>query len=310
MKLPICITVDVDNDGMTLEDERNQLSWHSLEIIPKLAEMIHANGFPITWFVRADAQLRDCYGSAGFLLAEHAVLWRSLMNAGDEIGWHPHVYARGPDGRYGPERNDGPIASELRITFAELKHRGHDFTSVRMGEAIGSNAIMQTLADLGLRVDSSALPGRQRHDESRCFDWSCSPNMPYWPSRADYRKPGNPKLPILEVPMTTASVQAPYDSKPCLRYLNLAYRPDILSSALERWFDSGASKVPAAVLTLILHPDELMPRSKDHPLYASTPNALRLNLQALVKLAGSAQVELVGLTVSDVAGIVSQVGAA
>jgi hypothetical protein len=306
MRLLVAITADVDNDGVALENERNRLSWRSIELLPKLAEIIREHHFPATWFVRADPQLKDYYGSINFLLKEHEALWRDFADHGDEIGWHPHLYALRSDGIYEPERDDERLMIALRCAHSDLASDGYTFTSVRIGEAMGSNAVMRTLAELGLQVDSSAIPGRRRDDNARRFDWSISPNVPYWPSTADYRVPGSPALPILEVPMTAVLVKAPYDPKPLLRYANLAYRPAIFAAALEEWFDQNA--IAETVLTLIFHPDELMPGSGDHPLYALTPDALEANIQTLLGLAHRRGMDVVGKTMAEIRKLICRTG--
>ena len=298
MRLLVAITADVDNDGVALENERSRLSWRSLELLPKLAEIIRKHHFPATWFVRADPQLNDLYGSTNFLLKQREFLWRNCTDRGDEIGWHPHLYALRPDGTYEPERDDERLVISLRRAHSDLASGGHTFTSVRIGEAMGSNAVMRTLAELGLQIDSSAIPGRRRDDNARRFDWSTSPNSPYWPSKADYRVPGSPALPILEVPMTAVPVKAPYDPKPLLRYANLAYRPAIFAAALETWFDQNT--IAETILTLIFHPDELMPGSGNHPLYAFTPDALEANIQTLLSLAHRRGMDVAGKTIAEI----------
>jgi hypothetical protein len=306
MNLLIAVTVDVDNDGLSTADERNQLSWRALELIPSIADIVHAHCLPVTWFVRADAQLRDIYGHASYLLDHHGALWRQLRDQGDEVGWHPHLYSAGSDGIYGPESDTALLLKQLRVTHAELRKQGHKFASVRIGEAIGNNAIMHTLAELGLRVDSSAIPGRRRNDKSRTFDWSISPNAPYRPSVSDHRVPGDATLPIVEIPMTVFRVQAPYDPAPLPRYANLAYRPAIFAEAMARWFDSVADHSADFVLTLILHPDEVMAQPQDHPLYARSLDALQSNIDAVMKIAQSRRFEVVGSTIF---GLTHRVGA-
>ena len=301
MRVYLAITADIDNDGVALENERNNLSWRSLDRLPAFAEIIKKYRLPTTWFIRADPQLKDYYGSAAYLLEEHRSLWRNFAAGGDEIGWHPHLYARREDGSYEPERNDGRLVTALRATYSDLVRGGHRLTSVRIGEAAGSNAIMQTLAELGLRVDSSAIPGRVRNDDARQFDWGTTPNAPYWPSTVDYRVPGTPALGILEVPMTSVLVKAPYDPKPLLRYANLAYRPAIFATAFETWFARTAAS--EAVVTLIFHPEELMPSPNSHPLYALAKDALDENIHTLLNLAHRHGTEVVGKTMADVGSL-------
>lgn len=300
MTLSLVVTVDVDNDGVSLANERDRLSWNGLALIPQISEVVRSFDLPATWFVRADTQLHDLYGSVDFLLTEHRPLWASLARAGDEIAWHPHVYAP-EDGGYRPVRDEREVSRSLQSIHAELLARGHRFASVRMGEAMGANSIMRTLAELGLLADSSALPGRHRVDRDRCFDWSTTPNAPYRPSTADYRVPGSPELAILEVPMTVSPVHAPFDPGPLPRYTNLAYHPQIFAAALDRWLDGLADKTADAVLTLIVHPDELMTQTDRHPLYALEIDALRINVETVMEMARQRHIDIVGSTTSGIA---------
>ena len=41
---------------------------------------------------------------------------------------------------------------------------------------------------LGLKADSSCIPGRQRKDREKFFDWSKAKNCPYFPSDYDYQE--------------------------------------------------------------------------------------------------------------------------
>jgi hypothetical protein len=197
-------------------------------------------------------------------------------------------------------RDEEEVSRLLRSTHAELLAKGHEFASVRMGEAIGGNLILRTLAGLGLEVDSSAIPGRRRLDRDRWFDWSGSPNTPFRPSVADYRVPGSPELPILEVPMTVSLVHAPFDPDPLPRYTNLAYHPAIFAAALDRWFNGLTDKTANEVLTLIAHPDELLTQPDQHPLYAFTPDALRTNIETVLDMARQRRIDVVGATASGI----------
>ena len=262
-------------------------------------------GWPVTWFVRADPQLRDYYGSSAFLLERYKAFWKDAKAAGDEVAWHPHITRVNEGGRHEPERDDERFAAALRVTHAELTTLGYRFNSVRLGEAFGGNICIRALAELGLRVDSSAIPGRRRDDLSRAFNWLGSPNEPYWPSVSDYRISGTPALPILEVPMTVVPVHAPFDPKPLPRYANLAYCPTFFSAAIERWL--RLERPPRdSILTLILHPDELVPGSREHPLYAFTPDAVSANIQVVVDLIRRRNIDLVGLTMSGIEELICQ----
>jgi peptidoglycan/xylan/chitin deacetylase (PgdA/CDA1 family) len=269
----IVFTVDVDNDGMTAENERNRLAWTSVDEVPRIAELFARRGVPATWFVRADNQLAEVYGDAAWLLAERAALWGDLRGAGHDLGWHPHIVRR-ENGAFVPETDDVRCAEALRGVHASLAAGGFTFTASRIGEAFHGNESMRTLAELGLAVDSTAIPGRRRADAARRFDWSGTPNGPYRPSAADYRVPGEPALDIVEVPMTAAPVQAPYDERPLPRYLNLAYRAEIFRDAVTRLGE-------VAVIVTILHPEEARVGA-EHPLYAHDLRAVAENVDFLL----------------------------
>lgn len=264
----LCVTVDVDQDGIALGSERTSLSWNAVSMVPRLAELFERHGVRATWFVRADNQLSEVYGSAAYLLEHFSTHWRALRGAGHLIAWHPHVYRR--EREWVPETDPQRCAEQLERIHAEL--RGHVLPAVRMGEAFHSNATMHTLDRLGVRIDSTAIPGRKRNDGERCFDWEPTTNAPYHPSRGDYRVPGTDALSILEVPMTSIPIRAPYDEAPLRRYMNLAYRAELLA-------DAELDGLPTIVT--IVHPEEAMVRP-ENPLYGDGLEEVERNLRALL----------------------------
>jgi hypothetical protein len=119
---------------------------------------------------------------------------------------------------------------------------------------------MQALDRMGLAIDSTAVPGRYRNDESRQFDWRPTPNRAYHPSREDFRIPGNgSSLRLLEVPMTTSPVFADYDKAPVRRYLNPTFHEHLFLEGLQAYLARLSDEVEHD-LVLIFHPDELLPR--------------------------------------------------
>jgi hypothetical protein len=278
LTITFVFTVDVDNDGMTAANERNHLVWESVAEVPRIAALFARHGVTATWFVRADNQLSDVYGDAAWLLRTRDAMWSDLRGAGHWIGWHPHVVRRDANGSFVPETDDHRCAAALRAIHGSLAAGGFTFTASRIGEAFHGNESMRTLAELGLTVDSTAIPGRRRDDAARRFDWSETPNHPYHPSRADYRIPGNPALSIVEVPMTSVAVKAPYDRSPRLRYLNLAYREALLRAAFERHLESLQDG--NHVVVTILHPEEACGGTAD-ALYGHDLDTVANNLDYL-----------------------------
>ncbi len=298
--MTLVFTVDVDNDGVE-KDERTSLTWNSISQIPSIRDIYSNHGACLTWFVRADNQLHEVYGTAAHLLLRHADLWREVEAQGDELAWHPHLYRWSrSQARYVNERDPATCVERLTAIDEELRQEGFVFSSVRIGEAFHCNETMAAVERLGMRVDSTAIPGRKRDDHSRVFDWSVTPNAPYFPARCDYRIPGTPTLEILEVPMTTVPLQAPYDSAPLPRYVNPAYRHMAFKTMVDRYLTADVNV--DTVLVTILHPDEVVPRAEEHPLYGFSLDDLRRNLAYLFESLERRGIEYRILRMKDLRG--------
>ncbi len=303
-KVNLLFTVDVDNDECVSNNERTVLRWTSIGRIPAIREFCGRHRLCVTWFVRADNQLREMYGRATFLLEEHRPLWQDLENAGDEIAWHPHLYHRSPPSLdYLPDVDESRCVHDLEATHQELQAYGTSPSSVRIGEAFQSNAIMAALDRVGLSVDSTALPGIKRQDKFRTFDWAPTPNEPYHPSNADYRVPdvGNPRA-ILEVPMTTMLVKAGYDAYPRRRYINPAVHHHIFKEAFDRHVQAITARLQKEVfLTTIFHPEEVLATaSAHHPLYAFSMEEVAKNVAYLLRTLESHRFEFCPIRMKDV----------
>ena len=126
---------------------------------------------------------------------------RPLLERGDEIGFHPHLY-RLSDGEWRQETDVAALREQLAEAIEAMRGAGFEPRSSRIGEAFGSNEVMSALNEFGIQCDSTAMPGRVRRDAERQLDWGTTPQQPYHPSTADYRQPGAPELRLLEVPMS------------------------------------------------------------------------------------------------------------
>ena len=115
----LCVTVDIDQDGLSFGTERDALRWDSVEAVPRLAELFEKHGVRATWFVRADNQLSEVYGSAAYLLERFATHWNALQRAGHLIAWHPHVYRR--TDRWIPETDPSRCAEQLEACVVVAK---------------------------------------------------------------------------------------------------------------------------------------------------------------------------------------------
>lgn len=227
---------------------------------------------PVTWFFRADSLIEQQFGDCLAIFDKFSRFTQLVVREGHEIGWLPQVYAGSRGAVVGINYED------LSTTHAALTNAAHAPRSVRMGNCFHDNRTIKLLNDLGVEVDSSAVPGRTKDDLGWRMDWLGTPARPYYPSVADYRQPGEPQLDILEVPLSVRPIKAPYDQAPLLRYLNPCMHRHFF---LQNLRDLLAS---SSYLLCIFHPDEaVVPQSgKGHPLVAYSKDELAFNLQELM----------------------------
>jgi hypothetical protein len=287
----VVLTCDVDLvDHVTGEHTLAELT----EAVPRLVDVLERHaGWRATWFLRMDAQLESMYGAADVVFGRHASLLRALTSRGDELAWHPHCYAL-VDGQWIPNPAiDGVLDDLARHAPAA---QAHGLRTVRMGWAVQTNDTIGLLAREGFDIDSSAVP-RPSYPWDRTFsDWSGTPLTPYRPSRVDYRVPGHPAVDIIEIPMSVAPLPAPGDTHRMVRYLNPAFRPELLAAPLAGWFEQHSFAV------LITHPMELMPKAAPHAVVAGTMGALDANLSCIERLAGDRCAELRPITLTELVG--------
>lgn len=259
----IFVTLDADQDHATgLHPARNEVRWESLRLLPRIATLLGEHGIRFTLFLRCDDQIHDLFGRSLALYENNREIFDPLRAAGNEIGWHPHLYQRTTTG-YQPIRDADLACAQLDRVWSEIRKSELRLTSVRLGEAWHSGKTMRLLDAMGFLVDSTALPGRSRHDSELEFDWIGTPNYPYHPSVTDPRLPDpTAALNILEVPMTTAPILTAYDATPLRRYLNPTFHAPLFAQALDAVLDDmNADSTHTLVLTF--HPSELLPQSPD-----------------------------------------------
>lgn len=279
--LYIAITFDTESDFGVRGSEISPPEWNNLESVRAIREALASitQELRCTWFVRADDQLDQMFSDPCYLLKSHAYIWELFENQGDEIGWHPHIY-RFENNVWKPETDDARMIASLENVFADVKEFRPGICSSRIGEAYQSNAIMGALDRLGIKVDSTAMPGRIRADQERVMDWSKTPGIPYFPSTEDYRVPGQQNLAILEAPMTMVETKVSYDQEPLRRYLNLSFRHEVMRPGLTHCAENRQ------IIVSITHPFEILKDfapEEPHPLLSySIDNAVE-NLSYLLE---------------------------
>lgn len=297
----IVLTVDVGPAAAVLgaghrADADWSATWRGLDAMCDAFERVQdvlSTPIGVTWLCRADALVLQQLGSRTHVFETVGACIERFHRSSDELGWMPQVYS-----------GSGPIAyDDIAETHEVLiRNLGTTLRCVRMGDCFHDGRTIEMVSDLGLRVDSSALPGRVKVDRGWRMDWSGTPAHPYHPSVSDYRRPGEPSRDILEVPLTMGALKAPYDEAPLRRYLNPAWRASYFSQALDSC--ESADNAHGKQIVCVVHPDEVIyqPEHSRHPLSAHSSRALEANIELLhaTAEAGGRQAKFVRL--GDLAG--------
>jgi hypothetical protein len=304
--LEIAITIDIDADvfDQSLQADSyqsQQPEWKGAEQgIPPLSALLKmysgSDQQPCiaTWFVRADDQVGYYHTDNAYLFERFYTYWTALANEGHEIAWHPHLYKL-ENGNWIQETDPQALLIQMDTSLKAVRSKGWKVTSSRIGEAYFSDAISQVLPSLGILCDSSALPGRERKDNTRNIDWLITPFTPYYPSLADYRVPGTPHVPLLEIPFSMVEVAADYDLVPLKRYVDLSFWHRALKKGLEQAIQNNT------VLNCIVHPSAIVPtlESKPHGLLSYSLNEVKRNIDFIVETAAKNEIPYGFRTISQ-----------
>ncbi len=301
----LCLTVDIDPDGLSGKvTNRNALQWEGLERLLRLPDDLSSfprlGRVPITWFVRADGQLESILGSAAYLLETYSHFWTKVKAAGDELGWHPHLYRQTrPEDAALLITDPQQAQDELERLWNKLRAAFHP-TAFRNGEGWHTPETYATVERLGFRCDSTAIPGRTGKP-GHPMKWAGAPNRPYFPDAGDLRKAG-PDRSMLELPMNTWYLHAPHDDAPRVRYMNPAVHPHLFAKALENWENAGnLETADLNIFVMIFHPDEILATQADDALYSRSTRALCTNLVSIAESLQRMGHDVEWVTVSDAA---------
>jgi len=292
--------------------------------------------------VRADKQIHELHGSYAWAYLEFEHLWRRLSEQDDEIGWHPHVWRWSENASvwYQEAEDHSWAARWLPEAHEALSDAvGHPIRAARTGWEYHNNVSIHTFAELGLRLDFSAVPGRRTPgfgvaDSDRIHefqDWTASPEYPYRPSAADYRRPARPgeeQLDIWEVPKAAfrsafwramsagrSAVRALRTGDPGRVFAGPAWHSGLNTAGLathRRIFRYVASQKIAqalregrALLSTSFHADELLP-SDPGGLRLTDASHLAENLHELLLMGERRGVRVRFVTASEVHAALSE----
>ncbi len=166
----------------------------------------------------------------------------------------------------------------LKESITKLNEYGINPHSSRMMGCTANNELLRVLSKNGIKVDSSAIPGRKR-DISISFDWSTTLTKPYFPSIKDYRITSEKNLNILQVPLSVILTKTPYDKHPILRYFDLSFKKEIIELSLENLIKNNNCIIS------IIHPEQLLKSNKPNQLYANNIDDFEQNIAKFFDIA-------------------------
>jgi hypothetical protein len=214
---------DPDRDYFVKDVSPDSLSWRGmLEGIPrakdKLQKLTDSDGKPpvFTWNLRVDHQIKQIYGAYNRILTAHTDFLLGLEKTGDELSWHPHFWCYDEKRKvwYQNYQDVDWQVEMLKKAFAAYQEvlPGRART-VRTGWSYHNNRTFATLDKLGVEVDISGIPGlrilpkKKQVRLSNFYDWSITPDKPFYPSAVDYRREAKEterRYSLLEAPNFTA----------------------------------------------------------------------------------------------------------
>ena len=252
-RIPIILCIDVEPDGFFI-DRTQPLPWRGYEgayryfggLREQFARVTRA---PVhfNWFCRADQQVEETYGSAGWVFTHYSKLVEDLLEQGDEIGLHPHAYRWVPENNNWIEdlSNQEWVNHCIEMSFGSYKKLfGRGCDSFRFGACWMNSETIDLAERLGVRFDLTVEPGlklKKRYFKNQLYSDGVPSHEgalrhPYRPSKTDFRKRDPEReAGLWMIPLSTGTVTYEYgrletafkklfkpeDLKPRLLTLNL-----------------------------------------------------------------------------------------
>src|SRR3569833_2786395 len=173
--LYVAIGVDCDPDRASYPAS---LTWRGVEALPRLFDI---DGVRWTLNIRADTQVRDYCGSAGYCRERYDRIWQAAELSGSSLAWHLHYF----DAEGRQDTAEANILENIRVGREALG----GLEVVHMGWTFQNEFSIRHLYDAGVRVDYSLTP-RMRFGGRGvdAYDWSAFAYRPTTTAPILYRR--------------------------------------------------------------------------------------------------------------------------
>jgi hypothetical protein len=205
--LPVVVCIDVEPDA-PLPDRNARVPWDGFDQTIDLLEAMRSRltdagrTAHYSWFVRADPQIGEIYGSAGWAFEHYRAHVDDVRSRGDEIGLHVHPYRwdSGTGGWLEDFADAEWVHHCVRTAFRTYRAAlGSDCAVFRMGSRWLDDDTVALLDELGVTVDLSVEPGEPSIPVDRQLvpataplpDYRSAPESAFRPSTADYLRPAS-----------------------------------------------------------------------------------------------------------------------
>lgn len=282
----VFLTVDVEGDWSLFPNEQKHFDCdviiRNLEILDKLILSSKDKlgiDLPVTWFIRCDKSVQVNLGQYTGLLEKIKKFISNKLDTGDSFGLHPHLYSFSERVNVSNSLTKTEIQDQLGEAFLAWKDFfGETPKFSRIGEARMCNIIAKSLETHGIKIDSTALPGRSRKDNGFNFDWTLTKNSPYNPSIYNYQIESSnyhENYNFTEVPFTMIPTKSKIDKYTIYRYLNLSFKNQIIKDPIELIDDNQD-------VICVVHPHEVNSGAeKKHPIISYDGDEFFKNIKNL-----------------------------
>ena len=223
---PVILNMDVEPDERVVKTVTD--TWpgfvaaadYLTKARPRLED---ATGRPVhfNWLLRMDPQIEMAFGASNWCVSAHRPIFDRLIEAGDCFGLHVHTWRKAKRFFRSTWQAEYEDVAWIRHCI-EMAHEtftkefGRAPSVCSMGDNFMRTEIMETLEQLGLRIDVTMASGvnfdaklvRREITSGRLPDYSNTPSKPFKPSRAKVTEPGGDAFDVWEAPSYRTSTRS------------------------------------------------------------------------------------------------------